>query len=263
MIANYEEEEGSGSRPVSMLAAAVISQVVGLGDELFIFEEQLQVDFKNRLEEAHICALIQADLVFPDVDNEDLTSRESEESAFALKVLVFTTLTTIGAFHIHDEDVVGHLGAVASFALVLGHPDTLCRLTSFVLGHDGEFGAKEVVEKCRLAGRLRTENRDEVVVETSWRNTSGLEIIVEVVTVIEAAMVSRGRRNESQLIAKLFANMDGIDLLEFLFFVNHLYAMFVVAVARLLAHGSKVAIHGDDGIGCEAERRKSIRAASQ
>lgn len=34
--------------------------------------EELEVDFKDGFEETHVCALIETDLMFPQVDNNDL-----------------------------------------------------------------------------------------------------------------------------------------------------------------------------------------------
>lgn len=98
--------------------------------------------------------------MLPDVDDQDLASGEGKERALPLKVLILAALAAVSAFDIHDEDVLGHLGAGAGLALVLGQPDALCSLSALVLGHDGEFGAKEVVEERRLACRLGAEDGD-------------------------------------------------------------------------------------------------------
>lgn len=50
-------------------------------------EEQGEVDFKDSLEEAHVGALVESDLVLPDVDDEDLGDGDGEESRLSLKVL--------------------------------------------------------------------------------------------------------------------------------------------------------------------------------
>src|SRR4051812_12250489 len=36
-----------------------------------VLQEQLQVDLKHSLEQAHVCALVQTNLVLPDVDNQN------------------------------------------------------------------------------------------------------------------------------------------------------------------------------------------------
>lgn len=97
--------------------------------------------------------------------------------------MVLAALTAIGALDIHDEDVVGHLCAGALLALVLGHPDALCSLPAFRLGHDGEFGAEEIIQEGRLSGRLGSKDRDKMVVEAGLGDTGVLEIIVEVRTI--------------------------------------------------------------------------------
>jgi hypothetical protein len=44
-------------------------------DVLFAFPKQPQVDLKNGLEEAHVGALIQSDLMLPQIDDKDLQDR--------------------------------------------------------------------------------------------------------------------------------------------------------------------------------------------
>lgn len=75
---------------------------------LSVFNEELQVDLEDGLEEAHVCALVQADLMLPNVDNQNLTGGQSEEGTLALKVLVFAALAAVGSLNVHDEDVLGH-----------------------------------------------------------------------------------------------------------------------------------------------------------
>lgn len=118
--------------------------------------------------------------MLPDVHDEDLTCRKREKSTLPLKVLVLTTLPSVRTLDIHDEDVVGHLGASALDALVLGHPDTLCSLTTLGLGHDGELGAEEMVEQGRFSGGLRAKDGDEVVVEASFGYVFSLEVSVQI-----------------------------------------------------------------------------------
>lgn len=147
-------------------------------DALLILEKQLQIHFEDSLEQAHVGTLVQTNLVFPDVDNENLAGRKGKERALALKVLVLATLSPIGALDVHDENILGHLGASALSLFVLGHPDALGGLAALGLGHDGELGAEEVVEEGRLAGGLGAEDGDEVVVEAGLGHVRGLQIVV-------------------------------------------------------------------------------------
>jgi hypothetical protein len=147
---------------------------------LSILDKELEVHLKDGLEQPHVGALVQADLMLPDVDEQDFAGSEGEEGALALEFLVLAALAAVGALDIHDENVVGHLDAVALGALVLGHPDTFGGLLALRLGHDGEVGTKEVVEECGLAGRLRTEDGDEVIIESSVGDLLLLEVLVEI-----------------------------------------------------------------------------------
>lgn len=149
---------------------------------LLVLEEELQVDLEDGLEQAHVGTLVQTDLVLPDVEDQDLACGERKEGALALKVLVLTALATVGTLDVHDEDVVGHLGAGAVLALVLGHPDALGGLSALRLRHDGELGAEEVVEQGGLAGGLRAKDGDEVVVEAGVGDVGELEVFIEVIT---------------------------------------------------------------------------------
>ena len=162
------------------------SHIVGMDvsnkNLLPILQEQLQVDLKHGLEQAHVCALVQADLVLPDVDDQNLARGQSKERALALKVLVLAALATVGALDVHDQDVVGHGGSVPGCAgpLVLGHPDSLGGLAAGRLGHDAELGLEQVVEQGRLARRLRPEHGDEVVVEAGLGDAGLAEVVIEV-----------------------------------------------------------------------------------
>lgn len=49
--------------------------------------EETEVDLKHGLQETHVGALVQADLMFPQVDNHDLGRRHAEEGRLPLKVL--------------------------------------------------------------------------------------------------------------------------------------------------------------------------------
>jgi hypothetical protein len=63
---------------------------------LAVFDEELQVDFEDGLEQAHVGTLVQSDLVFPDVDDEDLARGKRKEGALAFKVLVLSSLSAVG-----------------------------------------------------------------------------------------------------------------------------------------------------------------------
>lgn len=153
-------------------------------DILLVLEEQLQVDLEHRLEQPHVCTLVQADLVLPDVHNQDLARREGKQRALPLKILVLAALAAVGALDVHDQDVVRDSDCVVALAallpLVLGEPYPLGRLPPLGLGHYGELGAEEHVEQGRLAGRLRPEDGDEVVVEARIDDVGLLEVRVEV-----------------------------------------------------------------------------------
>ena len=120
--------------------------------------------------------------MFPDVDDQDLAGRQGEEGTLAFEILVLAALATVGSLHIHDQDVVRHLGgtAVGALPLVLGHPYSLGRLAALRLGHDTEFGAEEMVEESRLAGRLGAKNGDQVVIEAGLGDVGPLEVSIEV-----------------------------------------------------------------------------------
>lgn len=117
--------------------------------------------------------------MFPNVDDEDLAGGESEESALPFKILVFSSFSTICAFNIHDKNVLGHIGATLG-SLVLAHPYSFCCLTAFLLRHDTELGAKEVVEKSGFARRLGAKDGNEMVVEAGRDDLFEAEICVEV-----------------------------------------------------------------------------------
>ena len=51
------------------------------------FAKQPQVNLEHRLKQSHVCALIQADLMFPHVDDEHLRRGEGEKSRLSLKIL--------------------------------------------------------------------------------------------------------------------------------------------------------------------------------
>jgi hypothetical protein len=102
---------------------------------LVVLEEQLQVDLEDGLEQTHVGTLVQTDLVFPDVDNQDLAGGQCEQGTLALKVLVLSTFAAVGTLDIHDQDVVCHLDgtSLGLVALVLAHPDSFGGLTALRL----------------------------------------------------------------------------------------------------------------------------------
>ena len=128
--------------------------------------------------------------MLPNVDDKDLTRRKCEKSTLALKVLVLAALAAVGTLDVHDEDVVGH-AQVGVFVrdLVLGHPDTLGRLPALTVRHDGELRAKEIVQERRLARRLRSEDRDKVVVEAGVGDILEREILGQVWTVTKSSQL--------------------------------------------------------------------------
>jgi hypothetical protein len=81
---------------------------------LVVLEEQLQVDLEDGLEQTHVGTLVQTDLVFPDVDNQDLAGGQREQGTL---------------------DVVCHLDgtSLGLVALVLAHPDSFGGLTALRL----------------------------------------------------------------------------------------------------------------------------------
>ena len=65
VVADYEEEERAGGRPMAVSMDDGKDRYYLLG----VLHEELQVDLEHRLEQAHVRALVQADLVLPDVDD--------------------------------------------------------------------------------------------------------------------------------------------------------------------------------------------------
>lgn len=158
---------------------------------LLVLEEQLQVDLKNGLEKTHVGTLVQTDLVLPDIDDQNFAGSQRKEGTFALKVLVLTALAAVCTLNVHDEDVLRHRSACARLLLVLGHPDTLSGLATLGFRHDGEVGAKEVVEQGRFSSGLGAKDGDEMVIETGIGDIGYLEVLVDVgaVGVLEGIMM--------------------------------------------------------------------------
>jgi hypothetical protein len=86
---------------------------------LLVLQEQLQVDLKDSLQQSHVGSLVQSNLMFPDVDNEDLTRCKRKERTLALEVLILASLAPVGSLHVHDQDVIRHALRRPSFALPL------------------------------------------------------------------------------------------------------------------------------------------------
>lgn len=154
-------------------------------DILVPFQEQLEVDLENNLQQTHVCTLIQTDLMFPDVDNQDLASGQGKQSALAFKVLILPSFSTVSALDIHDQDIVCHAlrDPIGIGTLVPRHPDAFRSLLPFRFGHDAKFGAEEMIEKGGFPGRLGSEDGDEMVVEASWADLLEGKVIWERMTV--------------------------------------------------------------------------------
>jgi hypothetical protein len=153
---------------------------------LAVFDKELQIDLEHCLEQAHVRALVQSNLVLPNIDNQDLARRKRKQGALALKVLVLSALSAIRALNIHDQDVLRH-GRATLWALVLAHPYALGGLPALLLGHDAELCAEEVIEQRGFARRLRPKDRYKVVVEAGGYHLLDVEICGEVVA---AAMLA-------------------------------------------------------------------------
>jgi hypothetical protein len=210
---------------------------------LAVLDEQLQVDLKDRLQQAHVGALVQADLVLPDVDNQDLARGQCEQGALSLKVLVLAPLSSVGALDVHDQNVFGH-ARTALRPLVLAHPDALGGLTALLLGHDAELCAKQVVEQRRLARRLRAKDGDKMVVEAGGYDLLEVEVRRNVVAAWRTciSIVHCTPRGVCRI-------SSGRDILEDFVLVHHLDAMLVGLLGGILAHAGKVRVHHHRGCG--------------
>lgn len=231
MITNDEEQEGfrdSSRGAVSGNANRIDRQYLPA-----VFDKQLKIDFKHGLEQAHIGTLVQSDLVFPDVDNQDFAGRKRKERAFALKVLVLAALTSVCALDIHDQDVLGHARA-AFLALVLAHPDALCGLPALLLGHDAKLGAKEVVEQRGLARRLRAKDGNDVVVEAGRNDLLDVEVGSDVLATMPGTLAMH---TNGQLPTA------GRDALEDLVLINDLDAMLVGLTRGVFADAREMRVH--------------------
>lgn len=190
-----DNEEEQASRDGTATRQRLCGLPLGEGEEAQVYipalQEDAQVDLKHSLQQTHVCALVETDLMLPDVHNEHLTGGKGEQRALPLKVLVFTSLSAIRALDIHDEDVLGHpsLGSLVDISLILAHPDTLGRLSPLILRHDAKAGAKQRIQKCTLSCRLRSKHRDDVVVETLAQDVFllkiGWEARVEVLVLVD------------------------------------------------------------------------------
>ena len=137
--------------------------------------------------------------MFPNVDNEDFTSRKRKERTLALKVLILASLATISSLHIHDQDVISHALRRAGVALflVVRKPDALGRLPSLQFRHHRELGTEQVVEQCGLPGGLRAKHGDEMVIETSRRDIFKGQIFGQVGTMVMRSAFKRYKVDES------------------------------------------------------------------
>lgn len=158
----------------------------------------MQVDFEHGLQQPHVGSLIQPHLVFPDVDNENLTRRKRKERTLALEVLILASLATVSSLHVHDQDVISHALRRAGVALLLvvRKPDTLGRLPSLQLRHHGELGTEEVIEQCGLSGGLRTKHGDEMIIETSRRDIFKGQIFGQIGTIVMRSAFKRYKLDE-------------------------------------------------------------------
>lgn len=122
--------------------------------------------------------------MLPNVDNQDLTCSQCKQSAFPLKVLILAALAAVRPLDVHDQNVVGHGRGPGRTgrALVFRQPYSLCRLLAGGLGHDAKVGLEQIVEQSRFAGRLRTENGDEVVVEAGLGHVCFAQVVIEIGT---------------------------------------------------------------------------------
>lgn len=180
MVANHEEEKRAGGRPTSITSAKHIVNGLRICHVLAVLDKQLQVDLEDGLQQTHVGTLVQPYLMLPDVDYQDLAGCQGEQGALPLEVLILAPFAAVGTLDVHDEDVVGHGLFSLIFALILGHPDTLCGLASLILGHDTERRFEQVVKQRRFAGTLRAEDGDQVVVEAGGGDPLDGQIVLKI-----------------------------------------------------------------------------------
>lgn len=154
-----------------------------------IAAEDLEVHLKNGLKQPHVGSVVQADLVLPEgkfrpranspeVDQEHLTTCEREQRALALKVLIFSSLTAIGTFHVHHQS-----RSVSRRT----HPNTLGSLATSSVVHDIECRAEQAIEKGRFASRLGSKDRHDIVIESSVEHVPFLHVWCQFRTVVSLA----------------------------------------------------------------------------
>ena len=86
---------------------------------LLIFKKEFQIDLEHHFEQAHVCTLIQPNLMFPDIDKQDLTRCQCKERTFPLKILIFASFSAICPFHIHDQYILCHILRVCVCMILL------------------------------------------------------------------------------------------------------------------------------------------------
>jgi len=110
--------------------------------------------------------------VLPYIDNQDLACCQRKQCALSFKILILSSFPAVGAFDVHDQDVIRHVlsSSIPVIPLVLRHPDSFRRLLPICLRHHPKFGTEKVVEKRRFPRRLGPEDGYEVVIEASLSN---------------------------------------------------------------------------------------------
>lgn len=92
--------------------------------------------------------------------------------------MIFVMFVVVCIFDIYDENVVCYFGVCVFDVFVFGYLDIFCCLVMFCFGYNGEFGVEEVVEEGRFVGGLGVKDWDKVVVEISFGDMFGLEVVV-------------------------------------------------------------------------------------
>jgi hypothetical protein len=183
--------------------------------------------------------------MLPNIYNENLARRQREQCTLALEILVFATLATISSFHVHNQYVVSHAfrGFVFRFSLVLRHPYSFCCLPPLLLGHDSKVRAEEMIEERRLAGRLRAEDGDQVVIEASRDQLFYTHIGLELRTARSDGFPTLAFPTTCQKRRAI----EQQHLLEFLVLVDDLDAMFILLAACRFANRREMPIHHNRG----------------